>query len=177
MASPKRRGRDFSPDTCGVLSVICGWAQITSQSSVYAASFPHYFVVANTFLPPNIPSLAFVSIPASPEPQAQHFHMSTAISSAHSSLFPYSSSAIYLSQSRVQAISHNTGVCACACTRFLKIRHLASYLTFPTCLKTCFWVSTSTHHKALHFAYDQQRVNCIFKMICLSTYLPTILVL
>lgn len=76
----------ISHPTC---EVTCGWTQIIFQSSVYAASFPHCVVVANKFLPPNIPALLlFVSIPASPEPQAQHFQMSTAISSAHSSLFP-----------------------------------------------------------------------------------------
>lgn len=83
--------------------VTCGWTQDISRRSVYASSFPHCVVVADKFLPPNIPALLlFVSIPASPEPQAQHFQMSAAISSAHSSLFPCFSRAIYISPSWVQ---------------------------------------------------------------------------
>lgn len=37
-----------SHQTC---EVPCGWTQIISQSSVYIASFPHCFAVANKFLP------------------------------------------------------------------------------------------------------------------------------
>lgn len=60
------------------------------HSSTYAVPFPYCFEVANEFLPSiHLLSCCLFQYTVSPEPQAWHFQMSAAISSSHSSLFPY----------------------------------------------------------------------------------------